>query len=216
MDGTRSLAHNRVVFTAKLRESALIMSSHYEVFEEWFNEAREAALPQYESMALITATREGKPSARMVLLKGLVGGCFRFFTNYDSRKAREMDANPQVQLLFYWPALGKQIRIEGKVRKVSAKDSDEYFMTRSRESRLGAIASHQSRPLDSMESLQKKFAEVEKDFSGQEVTRPAGWGGYELDPEYFEFWRDGENRLHERIIFEKSKNGTWSSSRLWP
>ncbi len=192
------------------------MSRHYEVFEKWFNEAREAGLPQYEAMALVTATRDAKPSARMVLFKGLVGGCFRFFTNYDSRKAHELEENPHVQLLFYWPALGKQIRIEGEVRKTSAKDSDEYFMTRSRESRLGAIASRQSHALGSMDELKTKFSEVAEHFQGQEVIRPANWGGYEVEPHYFEFWLDGANRLHERIIFKKEKDGTWTTSRLWP
>lgn len=192
------------------------MNAAYEVFEKWFNEARAAELPQYESMVLVSASKEAKPSARMVLFKGLVGGCFRFFTNYESRKAKELDSNPQAQLLFYWPTLGKQIRIEGLVRKIPTKDSDEYFMTRSRESRLGAIASHQSQNLSSMEELRKKFDEVEEGFRDQDVTRPKGWGGYELDPEYFEFWLDQENRLHERVTYRKGKDGSWTSSRLWP
>jgi len=205
-----------VVFKRILRESGFHMSQQYELFREWFNEAREAALPQYESMALITATLDAKPSARMVLLKGLEAGCFRFYTNYESRKAQELDQNPQAQLLFYWPALGKQIRIEGKVRRTSAEVSDEYFMSRARESRLGAIASLQSRPLQSMKELEDKFSKISDQFKAQEVTRPAGWGGYELDPDYFEFWQDRESRLHERLIFKKEKNGAWVSSRLWP
>jgi pyridoxamine 5'-phosphate oxidase len=192
------------------------MSRQYEIFDQWFNEARAAALPQYEAMALVTATAQGKPSARMVLLKGVVSGCFRFFTNYDSRKAHEILSNPQAQLLFYWPALGKQIRIEGTVRKISPQESDEYFMTRPRESRLGAIASTQSRPLESLDILKKKIETVTQGFAGKEVTRPSGWGGYDLDPDYFEFWLDGENRIHERITFIKDTHGTWTSSRLWP
>ena len=193
------------------------MSSHYEIFEEWFNEAREAKLPQYEAMALITATLEAKPSARMVLLKGLVGGCFRFFTNYDSRKSEELEKNPQAQLLFYWPTLGKQIRIEGIVKRVSEKDSDEYFMTRARESRIGAIVSQQSRPLGSMKELEEKFSKVSEKLENQEVTRPKNWGGYELDPVYFEFWQDRPDRLHERLVFKKDPSShLWENLRLWP
>lgn len=190
--------------------------SPYEFFHQCFERAKLAQLPQYESMALVTSTPDGRPSARMVLLKGVVDGGFRFFTNYESRKAQELIANPRAQLLFYWAAFGRQIRIEGTVQKLSESDSDAYFMTRPRGSRLGAIASLQSRHLGSYEELRSKFEEIEKKYEGQEVTRPANWGGFELIPSRFEFWEDRNDRLHERIAYESDGEGSWKVSRLWP
>lgn len=190
--------------------------SPFEFFSRWFQLARDARVPQYDAMILATATKDAKPSARVVLLKGVIQGTFRFHTNYESRKSLEMDENPQAQLLFYWPQFGHQIRVEGVVRKQSAADSDEYFLSRSRESRIGAIASRQSRPLASMDALVADVARVEKEYEGKEVARPANWGGWELVPARFEFWEDGEHRLHERIVYEKDASGAWRTSRLYP
>ncbi len=187
----------------------------FEFFQECFNQAKLLNLPQYNSVTLVTATPEAKPSARIVLLKGIQEGTFRFFTNYQSRKSGELFSNPQAQILFYRPEFGRQIRVEGRVTKASAADSDEYWFTRSRESRIGAIASHQSSELKSMDELRARVAEIEKQFEGREVPRPENWGGFALTPDYFEFWEDGLHRLHERITYTRDGNG-WKTNRLFP
>lgn len=167
-------------------------------------------------MVLITATPDAKPSGRMVLLKGVVRDRgFRFYTNFESRKAKELEANPRAQLLFYWPSFGRQIRVEGKITLLSKADSDAYWSTRPRESQIGALASRQSRPLNSVEEMNEAVATLSKKWEGREIPRPENWGGYELQPEYFEFWEDRENRLHERITYAL-QSGSWLKGRLWP
>jgi pyridoxamine 5'-phosphate oxidase len=178
--------------------------------------AKDAALPQYNAMVLITATSEAKPSGRMVLLKGVIRDRgFRFFTNFESRKAGELRENPQAQLLFYWPSLGRQIRIEGKIVRLSDADSDAYWVTRPRASQIGAIVSDQSRPLGSAEQLSEKVEALTRKWEGKEIPRPENWGGFELRPEYFEFWEDRANRLHERITYVRA-GSAWKIGRLWP
>lgn len=190
--------------------------SPFEFFQKCFEQAEEAELPQFNAMVLATATADAKPSARMVLLKAVENGGFRFFTNYDSRKSGELLQNPKAQLLFYWPQLGWQIRIEGEVKKVSDADSDDYWFTRSRGSRIGAITSKQSRPLSSKLELKTEVAAVEKKWDGKEIPRPAKWGGFELVPQYFEFWEDRADRLHERITYTREANGKGKIGKLWP
>ena len=158
-------------------------------FRRWFEEAREAGVEVPEAMTLATADAEGRPSARLVLLKGADERGFTFFTGYESRKGRELEANPRAALVFYWQALGRQVRVEGAVDAVSAQESDAYFATRPRGSRLAAWASEQSRPLDGREQLALRYAEVERQYEGQDVPRPPHWGGYRLHPEAIEFWR---------------------------
>lgn len=188
----------------------------YSFFSEWFGKAKDLNLPQHEAMVLITATRDGKPSGRMVLLKGVISERgFWFFTNYESPKARDILENPQGQLLFYWPTLGRQIRIEGEIKKLSPADSDSYWLSRPRDSRIGGIASKQSQPLVSMDQLKSDVKRVENEYAGKEVHRPENWGGFELQADRFEFWADGEFRVHERITFEK-KDGEWVMGRLYP
>ena len=173
-------------------------------------------LPQFDAMVLITATRDAKPSGRMVLLRGVVPNVgFRFFTNYESRKSGELLENPNAQLLFYWPAFGRQIRVEGLISKVDDQVSDEYWATRPRDSQIGAIASRQSRPLGTMEELKAAVKKIEKEFDGKPVPRPDNWGGFELKAERFEFWEDGAFRLHERLIYERD-GSNWKISRLYP
>lgn len=190
--------------------------SPFEFFQKCFSQAQQAQLPQHDAMVLATSNPDAKPSARMVLLKGVEKGCFRFFTNYESRKSGELLLNPKAQLLFYWPQLGRQIRVEGDVRQVSDAESDQYWSQRPRMSQIGAIASQQSRTLSSMEELRAKVSEVEKTWSGKEIQRPKNWGGFELAPNYFEFWEDRADRLHERITYTKDASNGWKMGRLWP
>jgi len=194
----------------------MIPVSPYDFFGTCFARARDAGLPQFNAMVLITATPDAKPSGRVVLLKEVVPEHgFHFYTNYDSRKAGEVIANPQAQLLFYWPTFGRQIRIEGKIARVSAVESDAYWKTRPRASQVGGIASDQSRPLDSPGAMDARVAEFTRKWGGKEIPRPANWGGFELLPDYFEFWEDRVSRLHERITYTRIA-GTWKTGRLWP
>ncbi|MGB2952881.1 MAG: pyridoxamine 5'-phosphate oxidase [Gaiellaceae bacterium] len=182
-------------------------------FEAWFREA--AGLPLPEATALATATRDGRPSARMVLLKGADERGFTFFTGYESRKASELAENPHAALLFYWYALGRQVRVEGTVEPVEPEESEAYFRTRPRLAQLAAWASAQSRPLAGREELETRFAQLESEFEGREIPLPPHWGGYRLAPEAFEFWQHRENRLHDRFRYTRAREG-WTIERLGP
>ncbi len=196
--------------------SEKIPASPYDFFDTCFAKARTAAFPQFDAMVLITATPDAKPSGRMVLLKEVVRDRgFRFYTNFESRKANELAANPQAQLLFYWAAFGRQIRVEGKIARLSDSVSDVYWATRARPSQIGGIASLQSRPLGAPEEMAKKVDELTREWEGKPIPRPANWGGFEVLPDYFEFWEDRANRLHERITYTRSGE-TWTIGRLWP
>jgi pyridoxamine 5'-phosphate oxidase len=186
------------------------------LFQRWLDEARALGIHLAEAMTLATSTTSGKPSARLVLLKQADERGFVFFTNYQSMKARELDANPQAALVFYWPQLERQVRVEGKVERVSADESDAYFKTRPRESQIGALASPQSEVVASREVLQQRVDELEKLYEGREVDRPAHWGGYRLQPERIEFWKGRPGRLHDRISYERQRDESWAISRLAP
>jgi pyridoxamine 5'-phosphate oxidase len=186
------------------------------LFERWLDEARQVGIKLAEAMTLATATPDGKPSARLVLLKQADEHGFVFYTNYNSMKARELDSNPQAALVFYWPQLERQVRVEGKVERVSAAESDAYFKTRPRESQIGALASPQSEVIASREALQQKAEELEQLYEGREIERPAHWGGYRLHAERIEFWKGRPGRLHDRILYERQTDGTWSIVRLAP
>jgi pyridoxamine 5'-phosphate oxidase len=184
-------------------------------FQEWFREAEQAGVEVPEAMALATADADGAPSSRMVLLKGAEEDGFVFYTGYVSRKAGELEQNPRAALLFYWRPLGKQIRVEGRVERVSEAESTAYFSTRPRGSQLAAWASRQSRPLSSREELETRYAELEREYEGREVPLPRHWGGYRLRPEKIEFWEHRENRLHDRIRYTRAREG-WEVERLAP
>jgi len=181
----------------------------------WLEAAREAGVPQPEAMAIASADERGRPSVRMVLMRGLDEEGFRFYTNRESRKAGELDANPHAALVFHWDPLGRQLRAEGPVRRLSDGESDAYFSGRPRESQLGAWASEQSRPLASRQELLDRFAETERRFEGRPVDRPPHWGGYLLAPEAIEFWEHGEHRLHHRRRFVRDGQ-LWREELLAP
>jgi pyridoxamine 5'-phosphate oxidase len=183
---------------------------------EWFEEAREAGVFEPEAAALATATPDGAPSARMVLVKGFDERGFRFYTNYESRKGSELEANPRAALLIHWKELGRQIRIEGPVERLSREESAEYARTRSRASRLSALASPQSRVLASREELEALVAEAQQRYGEGEIPLADHWGGYLLSPRVYELWQHGEARLHDRLRYRRAAGGRWHLHRLAP
>src|SRR3954453_5584844 len=185
-------------------------------FHRWFDHARAAEIPLAESMTLATATAEGRPSARIVLLKHADEDGFVFYTNYRSRKARELDANPFAALIFYWQKLDYQIRVEGSVTRVSAAESDAYFAPRPRDSQLGPHASPQSDAVADRSFLERQFAEAEARYLDVDVTRPEHWGGYRVKPDRIEFWKSRSGRLHDRVLYELQPDGSWLRRRLAP
>jgi pyridoxamine 5'-phosphate oxidase len=184
-------------------------------FEAWFDEARDTDVEVPEAMALATATPAGRPSARMVLLKAADERGFTFHTNYESRKGGELAANPQAALLFHWRPLGRQVRVEGRVERVSPDESEAYFRTRPLGSRLAAWASPQSRPLSSRAELERLYEEASARFPGEDVPLPPNWGGFRLVPDAYEFWQHAENRLHDRVRYERD-DANWGRVRLAP
>jgi pyridoxamine 5'-phosphate oxidase len=182
-------------------------------FRRWFAEA-EAVEAQPEAMTLATATPDGLPSARMVLLRGFDERGFVFFTNFESRKAGELAANPHTALVFYWPKLVRQVRIEGRVEGVLAAEADAYFRQRPRGSQIAAWASPQSRVMPDREFLEERVREVQARFPG-DVPRPDFWGGYRVVPAVIEFWQGGDNRLHDRLVYRRTADG-WVRARLGP
>jgi pyridoxamine 5'-phosphate oxidase len=184
-------------------------------FQTWLDDAFAAKLPLAEAMTLATATPDGRPSARMVLLKQVDHDGFVFFTNYNSAKARQLDANPFAALVFYWTKLDRQVRVEGSVTRTSAEESCEYFLTRPRESQIGAWASAQSEAISSRAELEARARELEALYSDREIDCPEHWGGYRLKPDRIEFWKSRIGRLHDRILFERSGDA-WSITRLAP
>ena len=184
-------------------------------FEAWFEEARGAGAPLPEACAVATASPSGRPSARMVLLKDVDDRGFVFATNYESRKGGELDRNPRAALLFYWHALGRQVRIEGAVQRVEPAESDAIFLARPRESRISALASRQSAPMRRRAELEGRVRELEAELKRQEVVRPAFWGGYRIVPDELEFWQHRRNRLHIRFVYRRRDDG-WEVVELQP
>jgi pyridoxamine 5'-phosphate oxidase len=193
----------------------------FSLFTQWYDEARASEINDSNAMALATADADGRPSVRMVLLKGHGPDGFVFYTNCEGRKAGDLIANPHAALLFHWKSLRRQVRIEGPVGPIGDAEADAYFATRSRDSQLGAWASDQSRPLSSREAFRERFSAMQTRFEGGDVPRPPHWSGYCVRPERIEFWQDREFRLHERTLFtrkdsEDGQGGGWRSGLLYP
>ena len=184
-------------------------------FQVWLDDAIAAKLPLPEAMTLATATPDGKPSARMVLLKQVDHNGFVFYTNYRSLKAAQLDANPFAALVFYWAQLDRQVRVEGSVTRTSPEESSEYFRTRPRESQIGAWASNQSEVISGREVLEQRAGELETMYCDREIDCPEHWGGYRLKPDRIEFWKSRVGRLHDRILYQRTADG-WSITRLAP
>jgi len=185
------------------------------LFAAWFAEAKASEPNDPDAMALATATPDGRPSVRMVLLKGFGPEGFTFYTNADSRKGEELSFDPHAALLFHWKSLRRQVRIEGPVNEVDAAEADVYFATRSRDSQLGAHASDQSRPLADRATFEDHYAEVKRHFEGRDVPRPDRWTGFRVTPERIEYWTDRPHRLHERRLFVRDGDG-WTEGLLYP
>ena len=190
-------------------------SDPFRLFDEWFAEARRSEANDPEAMALATANSHGRPSVRMVLLKGYGPDGFTFYTNEQSAKGEQLLENPCAALLFHWKSLRRQVRIEGGVERVPRDQADAYFASRSRDSQLGAWASDQSRSLESRDIFEKRYEQMKERFEGQHVPRPPHWGGYGVVPDRIEFWSDRPHRLHERRLFTRSGDG-WAEGLLYP
>ena len=187
----------------------------FALFKRWYAAAAAAGTPLPEAMALSTATRNGAPSVRMVLHRGFSRGGFVFFTNYDSRKAVELAENPQAAFVFHWPLLDRQVRGEGRVEKLSRRDSDRYFQSRPRESRISAWASPQSAEISGRAFLESEFANVESRFAGRKIPCPPFWGGFRIVTNCIEFWQGQPHRLHDRLVFRRNGK-SWTKLQLGP
>ncbi len=185
-------------------------------FQKWLDDAVSANVPQPDTMVLATASADGEPAARIVLLKQVDERGFLFYTNYNSRKGWELTSNPLAALVFFWAELNRQVRIEGTVVQIPTEESDVYFATRPRDSQISSITSAQSEPIESRDELDRRFDELKRQYEGKPVPRPPHWGGYRVKPESVEFWQSRFARLNDRILYVRQEDGTWESTRLQP
>lgn len=210
-----SIADLRTDYSRASLSEADVAADPIEQFKRWFDEALAAEVPEANAMSVATVNANGRPSSRIVLIKEFDHRGFSWFTNYESRKGRELHQNQYAALLFHWIELERQVRIEGRVERISAKENDAYFHSRPLGSRIGAIASEQSEPVASREALEIRYAAAEAQH-GEHPLRPAHWGGYRLIPDYIEFWQGRSSRLHDRIAFKLQADGSWNKQRLQP
>ena len=213
--GAMPLADLRRDYTLAGLSEKDLAKDPFRQFERWFQEAEAAKLPEPNAMICSSATRDGKPSSRIVLLKGLDGRGFVFYSNYESRKGRELAENPRVSLLFPWFPIERQVIVEGSVVKLSREEADAYFHTRPRGSQLGAWVSQQSSIVPARTQLDEALKQIEQKYAGQEVPMPPHWGGYRVQPETVEFWQGRRNRLHDRLRYRRDK-ADWLIERLAP
>ena len=211
-----ALSRLRIEYQQRSLNEAEVDPDPFRQFVAWLNEAVAAEVHEPTAMTLATSTLTGVPSARIVLLKGVDDGRFVFFTNYLSRKGRELNQNPNAALVFFWPELERQVRVEGEVSRTSADESEAYFNSRPSASRIGAAASAQSEPIVSRDVLEQRFRELLSQFPEGNVPRPIDWGGYRLRPRQIEFWQGRRSRLHDRIEYVLDESSKWTIRRLAP
>ncbi len=216
MDAQDYIQELRREYSGRPLDETKIAGDPIEQFSLWLEDALQALVPDPHAMVVATADRNGKPSARVVLLRGFSKDGFAFFTDYRSRKGSEILENPRVAAVFFWHELDRQVRVEGTVEKLSASDSDKYFQSRPRENQIAAWASGQSGVISTRAELDERFAEFEKKFANQPVQRPDNWGGFRIKPESVEFWQGRPSRLHDRILYTLNKTGSWEICRLAP
>lgn len=215
MSEPTDLAHVRAELMAEGLSEAEAPSDPWVLFDRWFSRAEDLGIHNANAMAVATADGDGRPSVRNVLLRGRSGEGLAFYTNYESHKGRDLAANPFAEVLFSWLGIERQVRFSGAVGRVATEQSDAYFASRERESRVSAIASEQSRPVTSRAELERRHTEVDASFVGTDPIRPDHWGGYVLVPERIEFWQGREHRLHDRLLYEQHGVG-WRLTRLAP
>ena len=212
----RDLSQMRKEFTTSNLSKEDLESNPILQFEKWFGQANEGGISMVNSMSLATVSKDGQPSLRTVLLKYFDEKGFVFYTNYESKKAKDIEQNPKVALLFFWKELERQIKITGSVSKISTADSMKYFLSRPKGSQIGAWVSNQSGVISSRQVLLSKFEELKRKFKYKEVPLPSFWGGYKVEPDNFEFWQGRVHRLHDRFYYSKSQDGNWQIERLAP
>ncbi|WP_242489849.1 pyridoxamine 5'-phosphate oxidase [Noviherbaspirillum cavernae] len=210
-----SIADLRNEYSRESLTESDVQANPIEQFAKWFHEAVTAEVPEVNAMSLSTVATNGRPSSRIVLIKDFDQRGFTWFTNYDSRKGQELGENQYAALLFFWIELERQVRIEGRVERIASEESDLYFQSRPLGSRIGAIASEQSRPIANRAELEAQYTQAERQHGGH-PSRPAHWGGYRLVPDYVEFWQGRPSRLHDRIAYRVQADGNWQRQRLQP
>jgi pyridoxamine 5'-phosphate oxidase len=216
MMDNEAIAAIRKEYTLKEFNESHIITEPINQFKNWFKEAIDASVNEPNAMSLATIKQDGRPSSRIVLLKGIEDNGFVFYTNYDSNKGKQLGKNSHAALLFFWPELQRQVRIEGLVAKISAQESDAYFASRPIESQIGAHASPQSQPIENRKYLEENFDKFNLLFQSTPLIRPSHWGGYILNPQSIEFWQGRASRLHDRFLYTKTSTLDWTCTRLAP